>query len=170
MSNNYEVDKPEIQATLREIAEKIGKPLPAGWGFLLMLFEYGSPGNPGANFYISSAERASVITMVREWLARQEREMKDAVHEQPIDGEINPDHMTTKRMRENWHKIVGLLLTALAPNERFVITSEMLDKLGQRNIAVAVKPQGSELLVYIVSEDEARELAAQGLAEEGQVS
>lgn len=67
---NYEVDNPEIKATLRSISEKIGSALPPGkkWGFMLMLFEYGPN---GANFYASSADRDDTLAVMKEWIAKQ---------------------------------------------------------------------------------------------------
>lgn len=101
---NYEIKNAEVQATLKDIGARITAGLPSAlWGFMLMIFEYGKPGDPGANFYISSADRADVSNVLREWLARQPAAKIGMV-------EHNPDHPTTKSAHDNWHKIVALLL------------------------------------------------------------
>lgn len=65
----YTVPDPlEIQGMLRELAERISSGLPVGWGFMLMLFKYGEGGDL---FYISSADRADVLGVLREFIKRQ---------------------------------------------------------------------------------------------------
>ena len=164
----FEVENPEAKSTLREISDKIKHALPKGWGFLLMLFEYGTPENPGAMFYASSAERDGVIRLVREWLAHQG--VDDAQMVIRANDEINPNHPMTKQMRENWHKIVALLLMKLTAGEGATITTQDLQRLAARDVAVAVKDTPEGLNVFIVDTEEARRLAAAGLAEEGQRS
>lgn len=66
---HYTVPDPlDIQRRLQEIGGHIGADLPEGWGFNLLLFEYGVG---GSLFYISSAERADVIAVMREYIRRQ---------------------------------------------------------------------------------------------------
>jgi hypothetical protein len=67
----FEVENEAVMATLNQIATSIGGSLDKGWGFTLLLFEYGAD---GTMFYISSAERGDVVKTVREWLEKQEAE------------------------------------------------------------------------------------------------
>lgn len=72
-SGNFDVRNPEIENILRKLGHSIEDKLPKGWGFALNIFEYGTPNNPGSNFYISSADRQDVIRMLKEFIAREER-------------------------------------------------------------------------------------------------
>lgn len=64
----YEIDNPEIQALLRQIAERLGGQMPKGWGFTLLLFEF-TPGD--SLFYISSAQRPDMVKTMQEFVRRQ---------------------------------------------------------------------------------------------------
>lgn len=66
--HRYEVDNPEAKKHLREIAGVIAKAMPDKWNFTLFLFP------PDALFYISSADRDSGIEVIKEWIAKQEKE------------------------------------------------------------------------------------------------
>lgn len=68
----YQVRHPEIERELRTLATGIDEHLPDGWGFALLLFDFNT--SEGAMFYISNADRADMITALREFLAMQERE------------------------------------------------------------------------------------------------
>lgn len=63
----YELQNPEVQALLRTLAETIGKDMPKGWGFTLLIFEY-APGD--SLFYISSAQRQDMMKTMREFIAK----------------------------------------------------------------------------------------------------
>lgn len=65
----YEVKNNDAQRQLRTIAELVREHLPEGWGFGLLMFEYGPD---GSLFYISSAAREDMIVVMREWVAKQE--------------------------------------------------------------------------------------------------
>lgn len=66
---HYTVPDPlDIQTKLKELAAFIKDDLPEGWGFTLLLFSYGEK---GSLFYISSAERADVLNVMREFIRRQ---------------------------------------------------------------------------------------------------
>ena len=160
---NYEIDNPQIKDTLRSIAAKIKAVLPTGWGFLLHLFEYGTPGHPGSTFYVSSADRQDAAKMLIEWLQKQNVMVPD---------EINPDHPMTKKSRENWHKICALMLMRFLPDDaHFIITEDHIRRLGERDVAVAIKDTPDDgIHVFLVSTAEARRLADDGLAYEGKVS
>ena len=66
----YEVRQAEIEQLLYRFGRLFGDDLPEGWGFALFLFSYG---DNGSMFYISSGQRADVIRMLKEYLAREER-------------------------------------------------------------------------------------------------
>jgi len=61
-------DKDGITEILREIGARVKETLPRGWGFVLLLFEFGEN---GALFYLADASRADVIRVMREFIARQ---------------------------------------------------------------------------------------------------
>jgi len=63
----HELDNPEMHDTLNKLGGVVGNALPEGWGFTLLLFSYGPDGQL---FYISSAQRADVLNMMREFLQR----------------------------------------------------------------------------------------------------
>lgn len=66
---NYTVPDPlDIQRTLKKLGSLIGDDLPDGWGFNLLLFTYGEG---GSLFYISSAQRADVLNVMKEFIKRQ---------------------------------------------------------------------------------------------------
>lgn len=67
----FEIKNDAVKATMRDIAGSIGGALPEGWGFTLLLFQYGEG---GGLFHISSAERADNFRMIREWMAKVEKE------------------------------------------------------------------------------------------------
>lgn len=60
-------DAEHIKPVLQELGTAISARLPTGWGFNLLLFSYG----PGSLFYISSAERADVIALMKEFIRKQ---------------------------------------------------------------------------------------------------
>jgi len=64
----FEVRNPEIEEKLREIGRTIRETMPAGFGFTLLIFSY----QPGSMFYISSAERDTMIAAMREFIAKHE--------------------------------------------------------------------------------------------------
>ena len=59
-----------LERQCRAMAEQIDAGLPAGVGFTLFLFDFGPKGNVA---YVSSAQRADVVKLVREWVEREER-------------------------------------------------------------------------------------------------
>ncbi len=64
---NFEVSNPEIQAKMKDIGKMISSALPKGWGFSLMIFNYGDKGNM---FYISSGKREDMIEAMKEFIER----------------------------------------------------------------------------------------------------
>lgn len=64
---NYEVLNEDIEIAMKQIGEVIGKSLPKGWGFNLMLFDFG---DKGSMFYMSNADRQDVIKQMREFIKK----------------------------------------------------------------------------------------------------
>jgi hypothetical protein len=66
----YTVPDPDnMRPLLQELGGRIGGTLPDGWGFNLLLFPFGEPGeNDGGVLYISNAERASVLDVMRNFI------------------------------------------------------------------------------------------------------
>lgn len=57
-----------IAPMLRDIGGRIGAALPPGYGFNLMIFNFGEGGNM---FYISNGERSDMIKAMREFIQKQ---------------------------------------------------------------------------------------------------
>lgn len=66
--DHYEIRHPEIELLIRRLGQHVHAALPEGWGFTLLLFEYGQHGQL---FYISSAQRADVCGVMRQWLQKE---------------------------------------------------------------------------------------------------
>lgn len=64
----YEVQNKEIQALLRNIGVSLKRDMPPGWGFTLLIFSFKSEGL----FYISSAERTTMIAALKETIGNLE--------------------------------------------------------------------------------------------------
>jgi hypothetical protein len=64
----YEVRNLEVEAKLREMGRMFKDSMPKGFGFTVLIFSY----EPGSMFYISSAERDTMITAMREFIAKHE--------------------------------------------------------------------------------------------------
>jgi predicted hydrocarbon binding protein len=67
--SRYEVENEQIKALLKELGSNIGKNMPKGWGFNLLIFQYGGP---GSLFYLSSANRSDMIRMMKEFISHEE--------------------------------------------------------------------------------------------------
>jgi hypothetical protein len=66
---SFEVRNPEIEASLQDIGRSIKGSLPAGYGFALLIFNFGEKGNM---FYTSNANRQDVCHAMREFIAKHE--------------------------------------------------------------------------------------------------
>ena len=66
----YEVRDDDKQRALKTIATMVDGETPEGMGFAVFLFDFGPN---GALFYMSSAQRDDIVSMLKEWIARQER-------------------------------------------------------------------------------------------------
>jgi hypothetical protein len=64
----FEVRNPEVEEKLREIGRTLKGQMPEGFGFALLIFSY----QPGSMFYMSSAERDTMIAAMREFIAKHE--------------------------------------------------------------------------------------------------
>lgn len=69
-----------IAKILAALGEQIRRFLPAGWGFTLLLFDFKS--SHTHLFYISNADRESMIAVMHEFILKQEQE-KDAGNDKP---------------------------------------------------------------------------------------
>jgi hypothetical protein len=64
----YEVRNPEVEEKLKDIGRTIKDSMPSGFGFALLIFSY----EPGSMFYLSSAERDTMIAAMREFIQKHE--------------------------------------------------------------------------------------------------
>lgn len=64
---NYEVQNEDVEISMKEIGDVIGKSLPKGWGFNLMVFDFGKK---GSMFYMSNAQRKDVINQMKEFMQK----------------------------------------------------------------------------------------------------
>jgi hypothetical protein len=67
----FEVRNPEVEEKLREIGRGLKESMPTGFGFALLIFSY-EGGKTGSMFYMSSAERDSMIAAMREFIQKHE--------------------------------------------------------------------------------------------------
>jgi predicted hydrocarbon binding protein len=69
MSEDYRVPvSDEIKDTLRDMGRTIGKALPKGWGFTLLIYTFGEG---GTMTYISNAQREDMLKAMQEFLQKQ---------------------------------------------------------------------------------------------------
>jgi len=175
VGGEYEVDNPAIKSTLRDIAGKVGAALVPGWGFLLMLFEYGTRkdaafGEPdgGSLFYISSADRADALDMMREWMRKQ-----GVTASELTASELNPEHPVTKSVHDQWHKLGALLMMRMAADQgvdplqaSVTFTAEdVLRMSAMPPLAVGVKDDAAGLTLFLTLEADAAQLVRDGKAE-----
>lgn len=66
----FEIHNQMIEDHLRTVGRAIKDEMPHGWGFTLMMFEFGE--GPGF-FYLSSAQRADMVKMLKEFLEKLEK-------------------------------------------------------------------------------------------------
>lgn len=67
MLGTYEVRDPEAEKKLREIGNKLADNMPPGYGFTLMIYQFGEQGNM---FYFSNAQRDDMINVMREFIQK----------------------------------------------------------------------------------------------------
>lgn len=68
---DFEIENTEIQTILNDMGKSIASGLPKGWGFNLLIFSFGEG---GSTFYISNAQRADMISTMKEFIEKQETE------------------------------------------------------------------------------------------------
>jgi hypothetical protein len=70
-NENYEVRNAEVEAKLKGIGQRMKQSMEEipGYGFTLLIFSYGAGGDM---FYISSAERATMIEALKELIKKLE--------------------------------------------------------------------------------------------------
>ena len=68
--------------------------------------------------------------------------------------EMNPEHPVTQQMREQWHKVVGLLMLHAGIKE-FEITPEIIAKLGNCEYAVIMDNRAGRATVRMLKAEEA---------------
>ena len=61
-------DPDAIKPILNELGQRIGAALPSGYGFNLLIFNFGAGGNM---FYLSNGDRADMMQAMREFLRKQ---------------------------------------------------------------------------------------------------
>ncbi len=71
MPDDFQVKNAGVEAKLKEIGHIIGDQMPEGFGFTLLMFDYGEG---GGMFYMSSAKREDMIKAMKEFINRQETE------------------------------------------------------------------------------------------------
>lgn len=71
MANNYEVRNKEIEMMLKDIGNRIGSVLPTGWGFNLLIFDFGKK-EDGSMFYVSNANRDDMIAAMKEFIVKHD--------------------------------------------------------------------------------------------------
>lgn len=83
--------------------------------------------------------------------------MKSLGH-RPIEGEINPGNPVTQFARDQWYKIVALLMIEVGKTE-FEITPDLLSKIGDNQKAIVMDTRNNKLIVRMVSMEEGHRLA-----------
>lgn len=68
-NKDFEVFNEDIEIKMKDIGEILNTILPDGWGFNLLIFNFGKN---GSMFYISNAERESMIEAMKEFIKNQE--------------------------------------------------------------------------------------------------
>lgn len=69
--------RPALERSARKLGRRIAKAIPAGTGFLLFVFDFGDEGNLA---YLSNADRESMLTAMKEFIARQEGRYHEEEH------------------------------------------------------------------------------------------
>lgn len=66
--SNFKVHNPEIEEHIRKVGRLIKDSMPDGWGFTVLMFDLNT--TKGSMFYLSSAERKSMIEAMEEFIAK----------------------------------------------------------------------------------------------------
>ena len=76
----------------------------------------------------------------------------------PVPGELNPNHPVTVRMRDQWHKILALVMLKQGLKKVTITPEDIRDGDGKLNVAVGEFGNGLEVWL-LVDDAEAVELA-----------
>lgn len=68
-NEDYQIRNELIETLLQQIGGAIGRGIPEGYGFSLQIFKFGGP----EFFYLSNAERGSLMNVLKEWIAKEEK-------------------------------------------------------------------------------------------------
>lgn len=69
----FNVRNQQIEEHMRTVARQIKSEMPDGWGFTVLMFNYGeNKEQTDGLFYISSADRDDMIRAMKEFIARNE--------------------------------------------------------------------------------------------------
>ena len=71
---SYEVHHAGAEATLRKLGRLLKQDMPPGFGFTLFIYEYGDEVDKGSMFYLSSSHRQDMLKVLKEFIAKQEKE------------------------------------------------------------------------------------------------
>lgn len=71
-AEDYTILDPDIEKQLREMGRNLKAQMPDGWGFALLMFTYGEG---GSLFYLSSGERANMVKVMEEFIAREKKRL-----------------------------------------------------------------------------------------------
>jgi len=74
--------------------------------------------------------------------------------------ELNPNHPTTSKMHDHWHKIAAMLVNRI-PGKQTTITLDEVMKLGADNVAITMKETVAGIELRIVSMEEGERFAKQ---------
>jgi len=69
-NSDFQIENADIEGRLKDIGKTIAGVLPDGYGFNLLIFNFGEG---GATFYISNAERESMLDAMKEFIDKQEK-------------------------------------------------------------------------------------------------
>lgn len=66
---DFKIRNELIETLLQQIGGAIGRGIPEGYGFSLQIFKFDGP----EFFYLSNAERGSLMSVLKEWIAKEEK-------------------------------------------------------------------------------------------------
>lgn len=93
--------------------------------------------------------------------------MSKSEHDEPLSGEVNPNHPMTKFLRSQWHKVCALLMQKMEAEHKIPglsdyvveITVAEIQRLSDRDMAVVIQEKGERLFIRFMPIKDAEELA-----------
>ena len=70
MTEDYQIKDVEIEAILKKLGKLIGKEMPTGWGFTLLMFDFNKQKDESL-FYISNGNRQDVLKTMLEFISKE---------------------------------------------------------------------------------------------------